>query len=90
MERVRRGDVLVADATSPAYSLVLPLVGAIVTDRGGMLSHAAIVAREYGIPAIVGADDATRRIPDGARVRVDGGTGEATVLDAAGEGPVSA
>jgi pyruvate,water dikinase len=89
MERVRRGDVLVADATSPAYTLVLPLVGAIVTDRGGMLSHAAIVAREYGIPAIVGADDATRRIPDGARVRVDGGTGEATVLDAAGEGPAS-
>jgi pyruvate,water dikinase len=79
--RIREGDVLVADATSPAFNVVLPLLGAIVTDRGGILSHAAIVAREFGIPAVVGSDDATRRIPDGARVRVDGGAGEVTVLD---------
>ena len=78
--RVREGDVLVTVATTPAFNVVLPLVGAIVTDRGGMLSHAAIVAREYGIPAVVGSGDATRRIPDGARVRVDGGSGEAIVL----------
>ncbi len=78
--RIREGDVLVADATSPAFNVVLPLLGAIVTDRGGILSHAAIVAREFGIPAVVGSDDATRRIPDGARVRVDGGAGEVTVL----------
>ena len=77
---IRDGDVLVADATSPAFNIVLPLLGAIVTDRGGMLSHAAIVAREYGIPAVVGCDDATRRISDGARVRVDGSSGEATVV----------
>ncbi len=77
---IRDGDVLVADATSPAFNIVLPLLGAIVTDRGGMLSHAAIVAREYAIPAVVGCDDATRRIPDGARVRVDGGSGEVTVI----------
>jgi pyruvate,water dikinase len=80
--RARHGDVLVTEATSPAFNIVLPLVGALVTDRGGMLSHAAIVAREYGVPAVVGCDDATRRIPDGARVRVDGGTGEVSLVPA--------
>ena len=77
---IREGDVLVTVATSPAFNVVLQLVGAIVTDRGGMLSHAAIVAREYGVPAVVGSGDATQLIPDGARVRVDGGSGEVTVL----------
>ena len=66
--------------TSPYFKVVLPLLGAIVTDRGGQLSHAAIVAREYGIPGIVGTRDATRVIPDGARVRVDGTTGEVRLL----------
>ena len=49
--KIERGDVLVARFTSPAYNVLLPLLGAIVTERGGLLSHAAIVAREYGIPA---------------------------------------
>ena len=62
--------------TSPYFNVVLPLLGAIVTDRGGQLCHAAIVAREYGIPGIVGTREATRLIADGARVRVDGSTGE--------------
>lgn len=77
---VRRGDVLVTEAISPAFNIVLPLVGAVVTERGGILSHAAIVAREYGIPAVVGAGDSTRRIPDGARVRVDGSSGEVVMM----------
>jgi rifampicin phosphotransferase len=75
LDRLRRGDVLVTGATSEAFNVALPLVGAIVTDGGGLLSHAAIVAREIGIPAVVGTRVATRRIPDGARVRVDGGAG---------------
>jgi phosphohistidine swiveling domain-containing protein len=79
-DRVQRGDVLVTRMTSPYFTVVLPLLGAIVTDRGGQLSHAAIVAREYGIPGIVGTRDATRLIPDGARVRVDGKTGEVRLL----------
>jgi pyruvate,water dikinase len=79
-DRVQRGDVLVTRMTSPYFTVVLPLLGAIVTDRGGQLSHAAIVAREYGIPGIVGTRDATRLIPDGARVRVDGTTGEVRLL----------
>jgi pyruvate,water dikinase len=79
-DRVRPGDVLVTRMTSPYFNVVLPLLGAIVTDRGGQLSHAAIVAREYGIPGIVGTREATTRITDGARVRVDGSTGEVRLL----------
>jgi phosphoenolpyruvate synthase/pyruvate phosphate dikinase len=79
-DRVQPGDVLVTRMTSPYFNVVLPLLGAIVTDRGGQLSHAAIVAREYGIPGIVGTREATARIPDGARVRVDGTTGEVRLL----------
>jgi pyruvate,water dikinase len=78
--RVREGDVLVTRGTTSAFNIVLPLVAGIVTDRGGMLCHAAIVAREYGIPAVVGCGDATARIADGTRVRVDGATGEVTIL----------
>jgi rifampicin phosphotransferase len=78
--RIQHGDVLVTNSTTTAFNIVLPLLGAIVTDRGGLLSHAAIVSREYGIPAVVGTTDATAVVPDGALVRVDGGIGEALVL----------
>ena len=79
-EHIQQGDVLVTRMTSPHFNVVLPLLGAIVTDRGGQLSHAAIVAREYGIPGIVGTREATAKIVDGARVRVDGTTGEVRLL----------
>jgi phosphohistidine swiveling domain-containing protein len=78
--RIVRGDVLVTESTSEAFNILLPLLGAIVTDSGGLLSHAAIVAREYGIPGVVGTREATQLIPDGVRVRVDGGAGEVTLL----------
>jgi pyruvate,water dikinase len=78
--RIVQGDVLVTESTSEAFNILLPLLGAIVTDSGGLLSHAAIVAREYGIPSVVGTREATNFIPDGARVRVDGTKGEVTVL----------
>lgn len=78
--RLVQGDILVAQSTSEAFNVLLPLIGAIVTDAGGLLSHAAIVAREYGIPAVVGTREGTALIPDGARVRVDGGSGEVSVL----------
>ena len=78
--RVEAGDVLVAPCTSEALNVLLPLVGAIVTDAGGYLSHPAIVAREFGIPAVVGSLDATRLIADGMRVRVDGARGEVMLL----------
>jgi phosphohistidine swiveling domain-containing protein len=79
-DRLGKGDVLVTSSTSAAFNVVLPLIGAVVTDRGGQLSHAAIVAREYGIPGVVGSLKATSVIPDGARVRVDGNTGKVQVL----------
>jgi pyruvate,water dikinase len=78
--RIARGDVLVTESTTEAFNILLPLLGGIVTDNGGLLSHAAIVAREYGIPGVVGTREGTQRIMDGARVRVDGDTGEVTVL----------
>lgn len=80
MARVKKGDVLVTRSTSPAYNALLPLIGGVVTDRGGTLSHAAVVAREYGIPAVVGTGNATDVIRDGMRIRVDGGTGSVEVL----------
>lgn len=75
------GDVLVAPSTDPSWTpLFVPAAGVIV-DVGAALSHAIIVSRELGIPCVVSATNATRRIRDGARVRVDGNTGTVTVLD---------
>jgi len=79
-DRIVQGDVLVTGATTEAFNILLPLLGAIVTDSGGLLSHSAIVAREYGIPGVVGTREATERIADGARVRVDGTAGEVALL----------
>jgi pyruvate,water dikinase len=78
--RIAKGDVLVTESTSEAFNILLPLLGGIVTDNGGLLSHAAIVSREYGIPGVVGTREATERIADGVLVRVDGDAGEVTVL----------
>lgn len=80
LARVQPGDVLVAATTTPAWTPLFPSLAALVTETGGILSHAAVVAREYRIPAVVGAAGATSAIPDGARVRVDGTTGEVTLL----------
>jgi pyruvate,water dikinase len=80
-DRIQQGDVLLTEATTEAFNILLPLLSAIVTDSGGALSHAAIVSREYGIPGVVGTRDATVRIADGTRVRVDGDAGAVTVLE---------
>jgi pyruvate,water dikinase len=78
---IAKGDVLVTESTTEAFNILLPLLGGIVTDNGGLLSHAAIVSREYGIPGVVGTREATERIANGVRVRVDGDAGEVTVLE---------
>jgi phosphohistidine swiveling domain-containing protein len=78
--QIAKGDVLVTESTTEAFNILLPLLGGIVTDNGGLLSHAAIVAREYGIPGVVGTREATGRIANGVLVRVDGDSGEVTVL----------
>jgi rifampicin phosphotransferase len=77
--RLEAGDVLVCATTTPAWTPLFASAGALVTDTGGILSHAAIVAREYGLPAVVGCDVATSAIPDGARIEVDGGAGRVRV-----------
>ena len=78
--RIRDGDILVTRATTAALNVVLPFLRGIVTDRGGLLCHAAVVSREYAIPAVVGTANATSRIADGARIRVDGTSGRVTLL----------
>jgi rifampicin phosphotransferase len=77
---VQQGEVLVATSTGPTFNVVLPLIGALVTERGGVLSHAAIVSREYGLPGVVGCPGATKQLKTGMRVRVDGGSGEIWAL----------
>lgn len=71
----RAGEILVTRQTDPGWAAVFFMVKGLVVERGGMLSHGAIIAREYGIPAVVGVNDATRRIHDGQRLRVDGDKG---------------
>jgi pyruvate,water dikinase len=75
MGRVAPGDVLVTRVAGPALAHVLPRVCGVVTERGGSTSHFASLARERGIPMVLGVADATRRIPDGAQVAVDGVAG---------------
>jgi pyruvate,water dikinase len=73
--RLQPGDVLVCPMTSPVWSVLFPSVGALVTDTGGILSHPAIIAREYRVPAVVATGNATRVLRDGQTVTVDGNTG---------------
>ena len=81
------GEVLVASITTPAWTSLFAMAAAVVTDIGGPLSHSSIVAREYGIPAVLGTAVATRRIHSGQRIRVDGDAGTVTLLDADDHGP---
>lgn len=78
---VESGDVLVAPNIDPGWTSVFPLLSGLIIETGGTLSHGAILAREYGIPAVSGVTGAIARIEDGARLRVDGNTGLVTFLD---------
>lgn len=80
LQKVRKGDIAVTYSCSASFNIVISLCAGIITDFGGMLSHAAIVAREYGIPAIVGTQEATKKFKDGDIVRIDSSTGMATVV----------
>ena len=77
------GDILVARSTDPGWTALFAIAGALVLERGGILSHGAIVAREFGVPAVVGVEGATRRLRGGEQVSVDGDTGEVAILEAA-------
>jgi len=74
------GEILIAPHTDPAWTPLFVSAGAVVVDVGAPLSHAIIVSREFGLPCVVSATDATKRIPDGAEIEVNGDTGQVTVL----------
>jgi pyruvate,water dikinase len=78
--KLRPGDVLVCPETTPQWSVLFSTVGALVTDTGGLLSHPAIIAREYRVPAVVATGNATGLLRDGQLVAVDGGTGRVEIL----------
>ncbi|HEY7431592.1 MAG TPA: PEP-utilizing enzyme [Streptosporangiaceae bacterium] len=79
--QIRDGEILVCPVTAPSWGPVFGKIKAAVSDIGGTMSHAAIVAREYGMPAVVGTGQATKRIKTGQTVRVDGNRGVVTILD---------
>jgi len=79
--RLQKGDILVCRVTNPTWAPIFQKIAAAVSDIGGSMSHAAIVAREFGLPAVVGTGDATLRIKDGQRIRVDGSRGLVTILE---------
>ena len=80
IDQIEKGDILVTTATNIGWTLAFPKVAAVVTDIGAPLSHAAIVAREFGIPAVVGCGNATTVIKTGDRITVDGAHGKVTVI----------
>lgn len=80
-EKIHPGDVMVCVTTTPSWSVVFSVIGALVTEAGGVLSHPAIVAREYGIPAVLSVEGATEKLRDGQRVTVDGDGGAVSLLE---------
>jgi len=85
--KMDKGDILVAPYTDPAWTPLFPLAAGLVTEVGGLMTHGAVVAREYGIPAVVGVDNATRKIQDGQKIRVDGTQGFVEILESIGVSP---
>lgn len=79
--KLQPGEVLVAPTTSPPWSVLFLHAGAVVTDGGGVLSHTAVIAREYGIPAVLATGEATRRLSDGDQVVVDGTAGVVSIVE---------
>jgi pyruvate, water dikinase len=80
LDQIKDGEILVAPVTAPSWAPVFGKIRATVTDIGGMMSHAAIVCREYGLPAVTGTGSASSSIKTGQMLRVDGSTGEVTIL----------
>ena len=74
-DKIQRGEILVCHTTSPTWSHLFSRIGGVAADAGGVLSHCAIVAREYAIPCVVGVRGATEQIQDGMMIIMDGGQG---------------
>jgi len=84
-DTVRAGDILVCHMTNPAWVVLFTKIAGLVTNAGGLTAHPAVLSREFGIPAVVGTQDATERINNGDRVRVDGTTGTVDILERAAQ-----
>jgi pyruvate,water dikinase len=80
--RLAPGEILVCPATDPGWTPLFLSAGGLVMELGGMMTHGSVVAREYGIPAVVGVHEATKRLKTGQRVRVDGSTGRVILVKA--------
>jgi pyruvate,water dikinase len=78
--RTLSGEIVVLAAIEPSLTSLFPVVGGVIAEIGGVLSHAAILAREYGVPAVVNVTDATRRLKDGDYIELDGTTGRVRLL----------
>ncbi|MCH8813583.1 MAG: hypothetical protein IH957_00590 [Chloroflexi bacterium] len=79
VDTLRQGDVLVASAIDPGWTVAFPIISAVVTEIGGALSHGAIMAREFGVPAVIGVEGALAQLRNGQTITVDGQSGEVTV-----------
>src|SRR5690606_10205106 len=75
------GDILVTTYTDPSWTPLFVTIGGLVTEVGGLMTHGAVIAREYGLPAVVGVEQATRLIEDGRTIRVHGTDGYVEILD---------
>ena len=89
-DQVRDGDILVCQMTNPAWVVLFTKIAGLVTDTGGTTSHPAVLSREFGIPAVIGTSNATKRINTGDRIRVDGSSGVVEILGADAGGGASA
>ncbi len=87
--RLTPGEILVCPATDPAWTPLFLTAGGLVTEVGGMVSHGSVVAREYGIPAVVGVTQATARLKTGQHIRIDGATGQIVILEDTGAGRIA-
>jgi pyruvate,water dikinase len=81
LSEIQDGEILIAPVTAPSWAPIFGNIKATVTDIGGMMSHAAIVCREYGLPAVTGTGNGSSRIKTGQRLRVDGNKGTVTILN---------
>jgi pyruvate,water dikinase len=79
-KKLKPGDILVTETTIPSWTPLFATIAGVVTDTGGTLSHAAVIAREYGIPAVVGTVKATRMIQDGQTIEVNGDVGIVRII----------
>ena len=79
--KFKEGDILVAEATEPSMVIMMNKAAAIITDKGGLTCHAAIVSRELGIPCVVATKKATETLKDGMKIKVDGSKGEVYIIN---------